>query len=223
MDAKAAAAISTTAEGTTRAESTGAVVTTTVVAVAAREDSACGARQKREVGCYLQRQGANVRQARVGSLRAGRRGRARINLPCTAIRSRRSCWSRRAGPHCTCSIDLHTWSRSPCLCERGHAGGRCTMSAQCPVGGGAPACGQRAGRAPHVGGGPGQASTLQSPTSRSRVLECQVLLKSTKCWYLQSCINYLLLYFPGGQILTLRRCCICCICCICYILEILEQ
>ena len=75
----------------------------------------------------------------------------------------------------------------------------------------------------HMGGGPGQASTPQSPTSRSRVLECQVLLKSTKCWYLQSCINYLLLYFPGGQILTLRRCCICCICCICYILEILEQ
>ena len=59
-------------------------VTTTVVAVAAREDSACGARQRREVGCYLQREGANVRQARVGSLRAGRRGRARINLPCTA-------------------------------------------------------------------------------------------------------------------------------------------
>jgi len=124
MDAKAAAAISTTAEGTTRAESTGAAVTTTVVAVAAREDSVCGARQKREVGCYLQREGANVRQARVGSLRAGRRGRARINLPCTAIRSRRSCWSRRAGRHCTCSIDSHMLSRSPCLCERGHAGGR---------------------------------------------------------------------------------------------------
>jgi hypothetical protein len=63
MDAKAAAAISTTAEGTTRAESTGAAVTTTVVAVAAREDSACGARQKREVGCYLQREAGSRGQS----------------------------------------------------------------------------------------------------------------------------------------------------------------
>jgi hypothetical protein len=178
----------------------GGRVTTTVVAVAAREeDSACGARQRRaRSDATRQREGANVRQARVGSLRAGRRGRARINLPCTAIRSR---WSRTAGRHCTCSIDSHMLSRSPCLCERGHAGGRCARSARWEVvrrlvfnGRGALHAGGRPrGRAPHLSPSGMCLNAIRLSAGRMR--------PNTEVF--ATCSNYLLLYLPG-QILTRR-------------------
>jgi hypothetical protein len=55
LDSNAAAATGTTMEGTKAAESTGVAVTTTVVAVAATEDSACAARNTVSAATYSAR------------------------------------------------------------------------------------------------------------------------------------------------------------------------